>query len=200
MKNLTIFFRGEQVNNVSFIILSIKNYGNRDIRREDFDDDLVVDFGDANVLSAKLYSPQDPNGESNYKREENKVYIGPALLNRGDELHVAAFLSHLGPFSPEIKSRIVGIKKIYRFDEIPANKIGMKLGAFLFDGEVMGAVIVLLGAFLSFSNDLFNEPSFNSITEYFFGPEFQITTNMVGATAVLIGLLLMWMGRQVSGK
>ena len=122
-EKLALTFDGKPINNYSVISIHIENSGRKPIRKEDFDQPIIIYFkGVSRIISfEKRFSfPFEIPVKS--KIDENRVILESCLLNPSDTIIMEVGVIPVEGSRPDIDhvtGRIVGVKRIiYRSSEM----------------------------------------------------------------------------------
>lgn len=120
--NLQVLFEGNLVENIQLIIVRIINTGNVSIKSGDYEHPINFTFDEnAQILSAEIIETIPNNIEVSVNIEENRVFMSPTLLNKGDSVTIKTLVNQ---FENHIlvDGRIVGVKDIKKIAEIGRTK------------------------------------------------------------------------------
>jgi len=102
---------GEQnVKNPNIIVLRIANAGRREIRVDDFDQPITVQFKDSRLLALDVIGQSSAGMTISFKVDTghpNRVLLNPMLLNAGEWIDLQ-FLTDGAIEEPSVTARIVG--------------------------------------------------------------------------------------------
>lgn len=149
---IKIYLDGNAVAQAQLAVFSIKNTGNLAVKREDYDEPIVVEFPackilDANILSTHpidLLKPE--NRKTFFKWQDSTLTLAACLLNRKEELQFSVLVEG-AKVEPKVRARIVDGALI---EEKPALWNNIVL--------VLSSVVVLIGGILAISAILLNLP------------------------------------------
>lgn len=145
---IEIRFLGEKVTDLSAMNIEIKNSGDMPIRKEDFERNMIIDFGkDAEILKTSISYKFPSNLTPILSDQGNSMQILPLLLNPGDHFTIETIVSKTSS-DPRFDARIAGIKT--------PTKISPKeySGSFL-SSRLLVFIICAFLVFYSFSAVLF---------------------------------------------
>lgn len=123
---IKILYQDQDVSTGSFLTLAITNTGKLPIKREDFDNPIVVHVPDSNsLLSYKTIYSHPSNLDITLSKVKEGFKIAPMLLNPGDSFFIEIFSK--SPLEiKDVTSRIVGIPNISQ--EEPESHSGFYIG------------------------------------------------------------------------
>lgn len=109
-----ILFDGVRVENVSLVVLALKNSGNRPILATDFQDPVDVSFSDgATPLSMEISRQVPQNLDAQVEISDDGLRINPLLLNPGDYL-IVKVLAAGETVEVTAKTRVIGISALVK--------------------------------------------------------------------------------------
>ncbi len=112
LSDFELIFQGKKVERVESLTLQFENSGDISIEREDFDGDIVAEFGEkARVLSASLSEAAPASLNPSFFSDPNTLFLRPLLLNPGDRFSLSLLISGQ-PSEPKIRARISGIRRV----------------------------------------------------------------------------------------
>jgi hypothetical protein len=103
------------IKDAHLLIIDLWNAGNKEIKREDFEDKIRFEFGsDANILTKTILdtTPQDVKGTVFPEIEKNVLLLKPLLLNKGDKVRIKVLADGYQAGSLKAYSRISGVKQM----------------------------------------------------------------------------------------
>lgn len=115
-QDIEIFYRGQKVQNINLLQLSIINRGNQPILKSDYSENLSFLFDEGTqIVDASKISSEPTNIEVLLNVSNNQVVLSPILLNPEDsvKLRLLVISNNMSPTVIEdIRGRIVGIKDL----------------------------------------------------------------------------------------
>ena len=156
---IKIYYNDELVENLSMRKVKIKNSGNLSIRKKDIVKPLEFVF--ENHVKIMDYSITEPKEEGieielEHKADKNSIQCSFDLLNKGDEFTLEFVYLGENKKSPDVISRIDGIKRIdiedYTISDVKERRL-----------QLVGTVYIILGflmSILSLSLGKFHDPIF----------------------------------------
>ena len=117
--DLEILFKKEKIDNIYFSFIKIENSGDVPIRKDDFDNDVSIEFNKDNKrLKAEKWGSNPKGLQIDSEIKDNKIYIKPLLLNKGE--YVAIQVLTNGKYEePILNVRIVGLDS---FEKVGSNE------------------------------------------------------------------------------
>jgi hypothetical protein len=105
-----VMYGEDVVENPNLIVLRIANGGRQEIRKDDFDRPITIEFRESGLLALDVIDKSTPNMNITFKVDTtapNKVTVNPLLLNEGDWLDLQ-FVTDGSIEEPSLQSRIAG--------------------------------------------------------------------------------------------
>lgn len=137
--DLEIRYKNEIVNQIYTCILTIKNYGNQTIRKEDFDEPITLKIKNCkHIFTVENFkvSPQNLIVNVDVKSNEDILKINPVMLNPSDYFTLKLILEG-EDLSVDIISRIVGIKQIVSQKDVDKKSTKVKGIFYLIGGYLV---------------------------------------------------------------
>ncbi len=110
-KRIQINFDGKPVNDISRIVLNIRNSGNKALREEDYIKPITLSFGKAEILDTKILNTTPSSIEPNLKYTSYLINIAPDLLDQGDSILVEVILTGFSNVV-DLSVRVEGMPRI----------------------------------------------------------------------------------------
>jgi len=116
--DITIFYKGQLVENVALVQIQLSNTGNQPILPSDFIEPISFQFqSDAEIADVSVTDSNPPNiGMVISKTSDYQAEVTPVLLNPGDTVTIrfamVANERYAFNLGTEVRGRIVGIKSI----------------------------------------------------------------------------------------
>jgi len=112
--SIIIMYDGHPVPCLQAVEFSIKNTGNRVIKKADFDGPLTVLFAGPLAHEPELIStaPSDLEPEVAFDNEEHRLALEPLLLNKGDSMRFRALVISKESEPLTVRGRVAGIKNL----------------------------------------------------------------------------------------
>lgn len=109
---IKIYLDGNAITQAQLAVFSLKNTGNLAVKREDYDEPIVIEFPqckilDANILSTRpkdLLKPEDQ--KTFFKWGNSTLTLAKCLLNRKEELQFSVLVEG-SEVEPKVRTRIV---------------------------------------------------------------------------------------------
>ncbi len=112
-----VLYNDETIDDARLVILRIWNIGNVPVLPQDYENNnpIEFDFGEkAKVLDTEILRTTPPDIKDNvpFRQEDEKILLGPLLLNSLDSITFKVLLTN---FSGEVRvnARIAGVKQIH---------------------------------------------------------------------------------------
>ena len=143
--DIEIRYKGQPVNNLSLVRVSIKNTGNAAIRESNIIDNITFTFPlEVELLREPEVISKKPNNLKIGWKIENSPSVAKMLLdllNPGDEAHLE-FLCAGKNASPKVEARIEGLDKIH---VLTANETSLYSAISSRIVPIVGGIIITLG-------------------------------------------------------
>lgn len=161
-EEIEVFFSGKKLKNLSTVNIRIINAGSIPIKREDFEKNMNIHFGEgAEILRAKVSGSSPLNLKPTLTFNEKTAIIKPLLLNPGDFFNVEAFVAG-SKLKPTFDTRIVNIKE----PKIVLSEAGKLKKEILYGTYSSIFLLLFLFGYLSSSFDNIKESSSTLIPGY----------------------------------
>jgi hypothetical protein len=106
-----ILFDGTAVTEVRLWMLTLNNFGNEPIKKDDFERTLRFSWPEpARILTAEVVEASPETLQPKIKASANEIAVDPLLLNPGDWLRIKILMNQVTKMS--VDARIVGVKRI----------------------------------------------------------------------------------------
>lgn len=140
-KDISVNYNGQEINSLSVLDISVKNTGNRPIRKADFEDPVHFNYTGLIVPPPEVLNKSPNSLKPSFEKEtDGALKLKPLLLNPGDSFSFRTFI--IDPKNNEtpvaVTGRIVGVKTII-FEKADTTKSEYAL---------IGAIIGILVSFL----------------------------------------------------
>lgn len=113
-----VLYEGNKVENVSLIVMTLRNSGNQTIEFDDFINDVTFNFGEkARFLSLSVVETEPSSLYPVFQHTQGMPFLVPLLLNRGDNFIVNFLVSGWDPDALKVRGRIKGVSDIKRESE-----------------------------------------------------------------------------------
>jgi hypothetical protein len=107
---LRVVYGERNIDDPNIIVLRILNAGHQEIREDDFDRPITIEFKESQLLALDVIGQSSPSMEVSFKLDTsapNRVTLNPLLLNVGDWLELQ-FVTDGDIEQPSIGARIAG--------------------------------------------------------------------------------------------
>ena len=113
-KKIKIFYNDQPVDDLSRITVMIRNTGNVEIPKEDFDGPIIFQFDEqTKIIECNVVSSTPEDVRVNLEpRGNNQIKCNIGLLNKGDEITLQFICSCKRSTVPHVHGRVKGISKI----------------------------------------------------------------------------------------
>lgn len=142
-RDIKYVYQGDELQNLSFVLITIANTGNKSLTVHDFDLPIKIFLGDdALIISSELEGCYPKNLPVKFKAEKNEILINPLLLNKNNLFTFKIFVTGVSILKPEITCRLEGIDNVRNLNvDNPYYRYKLAGGLFFFLG------IILIGIF-----------------------------------------------------
>jgi hypothetical protein len=141
--NIQITVNGAIVNNAQVVNIHLKNRGNIQIEKGDFETPITFLFKTGKILTAQLIYSKPESLKPSVKYSENSITILPLLLNKGNEIAIQAIQD--GPFTePEVNYFIAGVDNL---EKETSQKSGLSFN-YIILSALSGMTFAFLAPFL----------------------------------------------------
>lgn len=145
-RNLQILFDNNQVQDVDIIEVEIFNSGNEEIRPNDYERPISVNFDkNTQILTAEVAKVNPLNLKPSVKIEGISVILEPLLLNKKDSIKLKMLVSKCSN-NPTVSARIAGVKEIKESSE-KQNRVLLSI----ITGGTLGVIASIMLIILYFS-------------------------------------------------
>ena len=135
---LEILYNKKPVKDVYLSVIKLINSGNMEIKKDDFEKPVVIDFGKGTeVLTTEI----SDGIKTELSILEENVMVTPTLLNKGDYITIKTLVSNFQKNEITFTGRIVGVKAIKKYTESKTSAIFMIVGLLMY---ATGGVLIIL--------------------------------------------------------
>jgi hypothetical protein len=200
----------KQIRDAHLLVIDVWNAGNKEIKKEDFDGNIIFDFGaPANILTTSILetTPPDVKGTVIPEIEMNTLQLKPFLLNKNDKVRIKVIVDGYQAGSLRVSSRIAGVDQIREVvnkevtnKELKDINKDMKfsffivtLGIFVFFSLIFLTELIFAAIQAIFGINLFNVFNSSSYNSY-------ITTTILLASILIVMIVVKIWGRKLRSK
>lgn len=146
--NLQVLFEGNPAKDIQLIIVRIINTGNVSIKSGDYEHPIKLNFDEnAQILTTEVIETIPNNIKASANIEENRVFISPTLLNKGDSITIKTLVNQFNNHI-SVDGRIVGVKDIKKIAEIDTKKQLKELLIGVLTGMILTLIAILISYFI----------------------------------------------------
>lgn len=174
MGDLKVLINKQQIAHPAFIVLELRNDGEKPITPADFADPLRITFGgDARLLRTSLAhtTPDNLAQHTRLALDGNTISLAPMLINSQESIQVAVTLDGTFPLNVSVDSRIAGVSGV------PVNASADKAAETKYYGNWYALLVGTLGTL------------FTMAMMYLHARELSAAGHREGMTAFSLGLL-----------